>query len=219
MQNVIFRPNTSEKKNALKLLDLAYGSFTEIGQRILLAYSQTTLNDAAMAPGMYAYLGAVRAVRDVLHGKGWTPSRQSNIELATNEELQANILVSSGNKYIGREDGDPGSRNQKGWQTQRIICENFRQLLLFPEQNAKKMNNNNSFATWFLFYRLDIKRSEMRMELSLPTQFDFDDLKVTGWKQRVILPVIEFDNVAIDLEPDFAPEIEFDIRRKINDGP
>ncbi|MEN8135224.1 MAG: hypothetical protein ABFS18_06770 [Thermodesulfobacteriota bacterium] len=217
MQNTILQPNTPGQKNALESLDLTQEMFKEIGQRILLAHSQATANDATMAPGMYAYLAAVRGVRDVLHGNGWKASRQANIELATNAQQKISILVSSGNKYIGREEGDPGNKNPKGRQTQKIIFENFRQLSLFPELEGKEHRDGENASTWFLFYRLDLKRAEMRMELSLPTQFDFYELKVSGWMQRIILDSIEFDSVSIEIEPDFAPEVEFDIRRKAND--
>ena len=83
MQVSILRANTNVQKNALEALDLNQEIFTEIGQRILSAYSQTTINDAAMAPGMRAYCDAVRALRDVLqlYKKGWEKYRDGN-ELA-----------------------------------------------------------------------------------------------------------------------------------------
>ncbi len=216
MQNNMLMPDTPEQKNSLKHLGLKQDMFKIIGLRILTAYNQTTSNDAAMAPGMYAYLAAVRSSRDVLRNLGWVSKKQSNIELATNKQKGINILVSSGNAYIGRKDGDPGNKNPKGTQTQKIIFKNSRQLSLLPELNADTRVEDES-STWFLFYRLDVKNQEMRMELSLPTKFDFKELKVTGWVQRIFLKPIEFDGGPVDIEPDFAPEIEFDIRRKANE--
>lgn len=213
MQDNPFMSNPTDQKNSLDGLGLTQEMFKTIGLRVLSAYSQTTPNDASMAMGMYAYLAAVRSTHDVLHSQGWIPSKQSNIELCSNTKKGVNILVSSGNKYIGRKDGEPSSRNPKGTQTQQIIFENSRQLTLFHKTEQRE----DAPSTWFLFYHLDEKNNEIRMELSLPTKFDFKELKVTGWAHRIILKPIEFDGITVNIEQDFAPEIEFDIRRKANE--
>ncbi len=221
MQNIILKPNTPEHLNSLSPLGLHAKLFEQIGERILQAYVSTTKNDARMAPGMFAFLAAVRAVRDILKPNGWEAKREESIELVTNKELSIDILVSSGNKFIGCEDGFPGNKNPKGKNTQRIVYINAQQLLLFPNFDSHNRNDDN--VTYFLFYHFDLKKEEMRMELSLPNSFNITERKVEGWRQRIFLKSIDFNGTEIidptqdeyqDEYDEYIEDIEFKIKRK-----
>jgi hypothetical protein len=71
--------------------------------------------------------------------------------------------------------------------------------------------------TWFLLYHIDKK--EMRMELALPVNIDFDDLRVDQWRERIQLESIKFDHTPIPpvFTPEFTPDFDIEIRRKINE--
>ena len=214
MQNIILKPNTPGHLNSLSPLGLHTELFKQTGERILQAYVSTTKNDARMAPGMLAFLAAVRSVRDILKPHGWEAKREGSIELATNKELSIDILVSSGNKFIGCEDGFPGNKNPKGKNTQRIVYINAQQLSLFPNVEPKNQIGDN--VTYFLFYHFDLKKEEMRMELSLPNSFNISERKVEGWKQRIFLESLDFNGAEI-IDPnldDYIQDIEFEIKRK-----
>lgn len=213
----ILKPNVLQQENELELLELTPDLLNDVGLRILTAYSQTTSHDAANAAGSYAYFAAVRAMRDILCPKGWSMARKANLEVIMNSEVSISILVSSGDKYTGREDREPSTKNSKGNQTKKIVYANAKNPYLFPEMNKAFQVNPGSTPTWFLLYHVDTKKSQMRMELSLPTSFDANDLKVHGWMRRIILSSIDFNRTQIEIEQDFAPAVEFEIRRKSNE--
>ncbi len=217
MQSTIMLPDTPDQLNALDCLGLADNLFHDIGLRILTAYSQTTPNDAAGASGQYAYLAAVRSIRDILKRKGWEPLREANVELITNAELKVNILVSSADKFTGMENREPSNKNPKGSQTRNIVSKNPKQPYLFPDMNVVAQLKLEPTPTWFLFYHVDVKNDEMRMELSLPNSYDLERRKIHGLVERIILSPIEFDGYEIEIEEEFAPEFEFEIKRKGNE--
>ena len=84
---------------------------------------------------------------------------------------------------------------------------------------SKRNEDEQAKITWILLYHFDVKKGQMRMELSLPKTFDWDERKVTGWEKRIILEPIAFDADSIEIfpDPEFDPEIEIKIRRKKNE--
>ncbi len=209
-------PNTIEHANSMNDLGFKPEWFKEIGQRVLTSYLQATPNDAVNAAGTYAYLAAVRAVRDILCKNGWEIQRRHNLELTVLTEKEIVLLVSSGDKYTGKEGKEPQTKNPKGTQTQDIVDQNLGQMFLWEKMERKACGDLDKAPTWILLYHVDLKNNEMRMEVSLPISFDLQELKVNGWKKRVILPSIEFDVTPEEITPDFAPDIEIEIKRRIN---
>lgn len=218
MQSTILNPNTPDHVNSLELLNLKADFFERAGKRILQAYNGTTKHDAKIAAGMQAYLAAVRGLRDVLKPYGWEAKYEGSIELVTNKKLSVDILVSSGNRFIGLEEGYPGNKNKKGRNTQKIVYENAQQLSLFPEADNNSVGKGKTNITYFLFYHFDLKLKAMRMELALPTSFCIHEKRVRGWNQRMFFNSINFDGVELqDISPnDYVPEIEIEIKRKSN---
>ena len=211
-------PNTIEHTATMNDLGFKPEWFKEIGERVLTSYLQATPNDAANAAGTYAYLAAVRAVRDVLFRNGWEIQREHNLEMTVLAEREIVLLVSSGNRFTGNEEYEPQTKNSKGTQTQKIVDQNYTQLLLpWKETEPKTCVSLDKASTWILLYHIDRKSNEMRMEVSLPISFDMQELKVNGWEKRLILPSIKFDATPKDITPEFAPEIKVEIKRKSNE--
>ncbi|MCW5212330.1 hypothetical protein VU04_05420 [Desulfobulbus sp. TB] len=181
-------------------------------------YRRTTAHDAVTASGSYAYLEAVRCVRDLLCRKGWEKITKNSLEITALPERQVNVIVSSGNKYTGNKRIDPSTKNRKGKQTQKIVRSNMEQLPLFPELN-QAVHKSDSNSTWIFLYHVDIKAAEMRMELSLPVEFHKDTKQVNKWEKRIILPSISFDTFDSTPKPATAPEaeIEIAIKRRVNE--
>lgn len=192
MHRHIYTPNTSPQLEIINTLGLKNEWLQEIGKRALAAYNQTTANDAASAAGSYAYFAAVRGTRDILRPQGWEPDVRHNLELTENSESNISIIVSSGDKYTGIESGTPKTKNTKGNQTHKIVSFNANQYRL-PTMEYK-VKNISLQKTWILLYHVDMKRKEMRIELSLPIKIDIDDLRVSEWHQRIIVPSIDFRN-------------------------
>ncbi len=217
MERSVIAPRTLSDREIFHRLGLEPGWLSEIGDKILAAYSQATPNDAANAGGSFAYFEAVRSFRDALIPKGWHTKRSNNLELTENPKKTFCIAVSSGDKYTGNVRVEPSTKNTKGNQTKKIVLSNCKRPSLFPEiDEAVRKNEADVGMTWIFLYHFDFEKAEMRMELSLPTGFDVSESKIQGWDKRLILPPIEFDASAIiPSEPDDAtPEFEFEIRRK-----
>ncbi len=210
-------PDTPEHTNTMNNLGFELEWFSKIGQRVLVSYLQATPNDAANAAGTYAYLAAVRAVRDILCRNGWEIQRKQNLELTVFTDKEIVLLVSSGDRFTGKEGHEPHTKNPKGTQTKEIVDQNLGQMYLWKEMEPKAHMDLDKVQTWILLYHVDLKNSELRMEISLPIGFDMQELKVNGWKERIILPSIEFDITPKGITPEFAPDIKIEIKRKINE--
>lgn len=216
MPPTVTLPNTSRHFDQLHELGLKNEWLEEVGLKALAAHNQTTTHDALTASGTYAFLETVRALRDILCPKGWEIVRQHNLELTKHPEKNIFIIVSSGTKDTGKEHGHPMTRNPKGRQTKKVVAYNAK-LLRLPgmEYNFDVKEEQN--IIWMLLYCIDTEKTEMRLEISLPTKMDIDELRVSGWHQRIILPVIKFEPTPTFSNAEFAPEIPFEIKRRINE--
>lgn len=211
-----FEADTKENNNALSDLGLRYEWLSEICQRALAAFNQATPNDAANAAGSYAYLAAVRAKRDILCPEGWEKKPYGNLEITRNPRDNTGIIVSSGDRYTGIKDKIPSTKNNKGSQTQMLVCQNHVQLKFWDEPKIDENKENELGPTWILLYHIDKTNSELRMELSLPIEMNTDELKVTGWDKRIILPSINFDDLSDRFENNSESEHDFESEIKIS---
>jgi hypothetical protein len=214
----VFIPNTSQQINFVSELGLSGELLQEVGRKALAAYHQTTAHDASGAAGQYAYLAAVRALRDILCPKGWEPHVRHNLEMTVNPETNISIMVSSGDEGTGVEDATPKTKNPKGDQTKRVVAFNARQLRL-PTLEYKVQNISIS-KVWVLLYHTDVKKSQMRLELSLPVEMDMNDIHISGWNKRIILPPVDFEYTVTTPAPkyrkNFIEEFSIELKRKSN---
>lgn len=211
-------PQSSEHQNELDSLHLKLEWLKEIGLRILAARRQTTSHDAVVAAGSYAYLAGVRFLRDILCPHGWQPLVKNNLELVANGDNSVHLLVSSGDINTGNKSQSPKTKNKKGTQTKRIIDVNLAQLCFWPEdQKNNQKDSDNKVSTWVLLHYFDENKSEMRMELSLPINFDDFNSNVGVWEKRIILPEIKIDDIIVDEYIEEPQEFDFEVRRKKNE--
>ena len=210
----VIKAESSQQFNSLVSLGLKAEWLTEVCVKALTAYNQTTPFDAANAAGSFAYFAAVRAIREILCPNGWKILRSHNLELTRNPVAKVRIVVSSGDKDTGIENGIPRTKNPKGRQTRKIVTQNAKQMKLWPHLEPKVIDDQSE-STWILLYHFDAIGSEMRMELSLPVEMDLDELRVTQWSKRIILSPVAFD-IPIALPPEFDPDDgpEITIRRR-----
>ena len=211
-----FIPKTTQQLEKIESLGLKSEWLQDIGRKALAAYNQTTTHDATTAPGSYAYFAAVRALRDILCPEGWQEIVHKNVEMVANPDNGVSIMVSSGNKDTGKENGKPKTKNQKGNQTKKFVSfNNLQRYLPTMEQEITNISLSN---IWILLFHVDTKKSELRIELSLPIEMDIDDLRVSKWYQRIIIDSIDFSNTPKknDLYVDFAPESTIELERKSN---
>lgn len=218
MGSTIRKPNMPGYQDGLIRLQMKEGWLVEIGGRILTAYTQATPHDALNAAGSFAYFEAVRCMRDIFCPKGWKIESENGLEAIALPDIKVRIIVSSGDQYTGNSDVAPSTKNSKGPQTKKIVNLNAKLRWLFPEMDKPIEQDSGDNATWIFLYHVDMKKNEMRIELSLPVGFDINKEIVQEWKERILLPSIDFDSSANEIiENEFTPEVEFEIKRKAND--
>lgn len=218
MPTQIIQPGTQEHKHALDSFGLTLTIFQDIGARIFGGYNQATPNDARTAAGTYAYLAAIRALRDILCPLGWQLHREGNIEMILPASSQFAITASSGDENTGREENEPQTRNSKGNQTSELVFNN-NQRYLFPEMEPTPPSYEpEQTPTWFLLYHVDLDRNETRMELSLPINIDIATMKINQWKERIILSEVKFDGTPINRanQHELYSDFDIEIKRKTN---
>lgn len=215
MSNTVLLPESFEHQNELNNLGLKGEWLKEIGLRILAARRQTTPHDARTAAGSYAYFAGVKSLRDILRPHGWQPLFKDCLEFVTNGDSSVRLLVSSGDINTGNNDHSPKAKNKRGPKTKKFIDENFAQLSFWPDEHKKDSNANVS--TWVLLHFFDEKKSEMRMELSLPIYFDDSKENIEDWTKRIILTKIKIDDIAINEPIEESQDFNFEIRRKQNE--
>lgn len=215
LTEIITEKNTNYELELTKL-GLTESEIQEVGKKIIVAFNQATKNDAASASGIYAYLTAVRALRDLLCPKGWKVVRCHNLETTENKDKTISILVSSGDINTGNPEITPKTKNPKGEQTRKVVYQNAKNEL-FYEFDLKHTSISKIKPFWVFLYRIDKDMEQMRMEISLPIEMDYHGTKIDDWKKRIIISPIDFKPSPVVSEPDFAEDFEFKIKRRSNE--
>ena len=217
MEARIFSPTIGSFNDKLNELGLRAEWLTPISERALLAFNSATPHDPKSAAGVNSYNMAVRTLRDILCPKGWEPKTDNNLEITGNDSIGVSIIVSSGDKGTGNPNKTPKTKNGKGEQTKKVVFQNSMTPSLFPEFDAEHIKELEISSTWMLLYHIDMKAKQVRMELSLPMEIDFYDTRVTSWKERIILPALDFGSRPVIKPEEFVESYEPEIKRKSND--
>lgn len=142
---------------------------------------------------------------------GWSEKRDHGLELTTNSSLGLSIIVSSGDSETGSHNGNPYTKNSKGYATQKIVEDNS---TLF-EMNSFSSDSADTMSTWVLLYFFDDAEKEVRFELSLPIGLvgKGRTLRVGSWKERIIFSPISFEE-NVKIEKDFTDDVNFELNKK-----
>jgi hypothetical protein len=154
----------------------------------------------------------VRRLRQGTAPIGWKPDNANNYCVALSPEGIA-IAVATGDDNTGRREAVPSTSSPKGPCTIEAVAVNqlVLDLRLPGEEDQIKVPDAIQRQTWLLLIYLD--RSEVRAELSLPQSLDEQD-RVTGWRERIILPSVDFDPNQIEMPSDDSPDIDIAVRRR-----
>jgi hypothetical protein len=210
-------PLDQNYNDKLSKLGLKAEWFIPIAERALLAFNSATPHDPKSAAGINCYNMVVRTLRDILCPKGWKSKTEHNLEITLNESTGISIIVSSGDNATGTTT-TPKTKNSKGEQTKKVVLMNRMEPGLFDEYDLKRIKKKKTVSsTWVLLYCIDKNAKQVRMELSLPTEIDYFDTRISSWEVRIPLPTLDF-NVAPEIKPEeFVENIEPEIKRKSND--
>jgi hypothetical protein len=163
---------------------------------------------------MVPWAKTVRALRESLVARGWRRQEPSNLPLIVSPDCTIAIAVSSGDEYTGVAAGTPQTQYPKGPVTIAAVDSNQMSLALFG-QSPPAASPSGDGPAWVLWILLIANRgNELRCELSLPAQIG-EDLRVTGWVERILLEPIVLDQVPAFTTPDAEPSIPVEVRRKV----
>lgn len=176
------------------------------------AWSNCSVFDPRMYAGLTFWAVAIRHLRFGLVPLEWTTNDEGNYSLTISPDGSVAIAVATGDEFTGIPDEVPSTQSKKGPKTVAAVAANNRQLgleLEFPEGMEPPLLDPRKFgdyATWLLLMHRE--ENVIRRELSLPLGFA-DDQKVSGWKERIILPEIGLDSLDDIKVPD--DDLDFDV--------
>jgi hypothetical protein len=170
-----------------------------------------TDNDPQIYSGMVPWAKTVRALREALIPLGWRPEEPGNLPLIVNAEGTVGIAVSRGDGLTGVASGSPQTQHPKGPVTVAVVESN--QLSLFGQAivagQAEPAEPRR--VTWILL--IANCGNEIRCELSLP-DYVGEDMRVTGWAERIILEPIILGDVPAFSPAEAEPEISVEVARR-----
>jgi len=181
------------------------------------AWTNCSAFDPRMFPGLTFWAVAIRHLRFGVMPLNWTANDDGNYSLTVSPDGSVAIAVATGDEFTGLANQVPCTRSRKGPMTATALATNNRQLgleLVFPDGMEPPLLNPGRFgdhATWFLL----IHREEtvIRRELSLPLGFT-DDQRVSGWKERILLPDIDLGPLDDMVLPDDDLEIDVPVSKR-----
>jgi hypothetical protein len=199
-------------KRRLKSLGLTVDILLDAVRAGFTGRSNCSELDPPMYPGQTMWAHTVRRLRQGTAPIGWKPDNANNYCVAVSPEGMA-IAVATGDANTGRPDAIPSTSSPKGPCTAEAVAVN--QLVLDLRLPGEEMPSQpidvSQRQTWLLLIYLD--RSEVRAELSLPLSLDEQD-RVADWRERIILPSVDFDPDQIELPSDDSGDIDISIRRR-----
>ena len=155
------------------------------------ARASCTSNDVASMSGYLAWGLPIRFLRDKLCPLGWLIGREGNFEAVISPDGSKVITAAAGNSHTGDPFRMPATRTDKGPET-KVHVEATRQLSLLDEEASKPPR----VETWFLLQYHDLRRAEIRSELSRGTAFqpineEGDRGRVSQFSPRIYLEPID----------------------------
>jgi hypothetical protein len=168
--------------------------------------------DPPMFPGQTMWAHTVRRLRQGTAPIGWKPDNANNYCVALSPDGIA-VAVATGDANTGRPDAIPSTSSPKGPCTAEAVATNQLTLdLRLPGGEVLSQTVDVlQRQTWLLLIYLD--QSEVRAELSLPVSFDEQE-RVTGWRERIILPSVDLDPDQIELPSGDSGDIDIAVRRR-----
>ncbi len=181
------------------------------------AWSNCTDFDPSMYRGLTIWAVAVRHLRLGLVPEKWQAKNEANYSITISPDGRIAIAVATGDEGTGIAQGFPTTQSSKGPRTMDALAANNRQLgfeFRFPDGNTPPLLDPATFgerATWLLLIHRSNK--ELRAELSHPLGFD-NNLRVSGWKERLLLPPIDIEQLASFQPGERKQPIDIPVRRK-----
>lgn len=189
-----------EVRNDLRTLGLSVEAVIDIARQAAAAKAEALPVDPCSAPGTFAYIRGVRAIRLHLLLEGWRMSRSGNVESTVNDELGVQLVFQNVDMACGER--DPQAISGKGSGSRKLI-ESGQQGELFSQAKAATRASESQKRTalgvvptvWVLCVSTEGKK--LRAEVSCPKAFEGDQFE--GFSKRIFV-------VDEDLDPEVREE-------------
>ena len=203
--------------NRLRELGLTQEVLMNAVKAAYQAWSNCTDFDPSMYRGLTIWAVAVRHLRFGLVPEKWQAKNDANYSITISPDGRIAIAVATGDEETGIAQGFPTTQSSKGPRTMDALAANNRQLgfeFRFPGGSAPPLLDPARFgecATWLLLIHRGSK--QLRAELSHPIGFD-NNLRVSGWKERLLLPPIDIEQLTVFQPEERKQPIDVPVRRK-----
>lgn len=174
------------------------------------ARNSCTDNDAPTGPGFMAWLRTLRGLRELTAVLGWRRDDSRGLNTAVSPDGKIAIAVANGDELTGCLSGWPTTKNGKG-RCAEVAAHQNQMVLPFLEFETMFEDTATGLQTWYLLIASD--EDEVCCELSLPIAIGSTG-KVTAWRERVLLPALARDRVAVVVPADREPDIVVEISRR-----
>jgi hypothetical protein len=116
-----------------------------------------TANDPKTVPGIFAWAGIIRMLREKYLVKGWKRSEKNGLPVIVNSAKTIAIAVKSGDENTSAVgDGiSPKTKRPVGGAAAAAVTQNQRQLRLNLKYSTDAVRRGSECATWFLLRRRD----------------------------------------------------------------
>lgn len=178
--------------------------------------SMCTALDPPIMEGLTRWGRTNRFLREELIPAGWSFDNPRNLPRTIHPSGEFAIVATTGDELTGLAELLPATKYAKGYATAQAVGINEQLALDFCDFDLgldDDRANARDAATWLLLFHVD--EDGFRAELSLPNAIV--DGRITGWAERIILPVFPRDEDRLAaLLPSFGADQDEDIVVAVN---
>jgi hypothetical protein len=183
----------SEAVDRLADLGLSVEILERVMRRADAEASTCTPLDPPIMEGLTRWGRITRYLREELVPAGWHFDNPRNLARTIHPSGEFAIVATSGDELTGTVDLTPTTKYPKGYATAMAVGTNEQLTLDFSEFpfsiSDGRVVDAGSKLTWLMLFH--VSEDGFHVELSLPDAIV--DGRITGWAERIVLPVFPRD--------------------------
>jgi hypothetical protein len=197
------------KRRLLQRFNSTPEQWIEVIKAAVGARARCTEDNAASAPGYYAWEAATARARQMFRREGWDKAVDEGLELIVNHGLKVMIAVMNTDDGTADLDKSPKNRTIKGSATAKVVDLNKQGELFKPHEVSPRAEP--PYSLYYLCIFDDGKR--VRAELSKPSVYNAG--YVIDFSERIfILRDGDWEKVVLSPLDSPADDVVIDVRRK-----
>jgi hypothetical protein len=173
--------------------------------------STCTHLDPPIMTGLMRWGRTTRFLREELVSSGWGYDNPRNLSRTIHPSGEFAIVCSTGDDLTALAEWLPRTKNPKGIATASAVEINEQLTLDFEDletiDERGQAHGVGALRTWFLLFHVD--EEGFHVELSLPDAIA--DGQITGWAERIILPIFPRDDTSAAVGEDAGGDDQGDV--------